>query len=80
MTMRAGKARKPPRTTLKCGESQQENTCRIKQFDSYRLWCGRPDSNRHEKSLNGFSYTLRLSPPPTLRSWSGLSLNPGHRL
>jgi hypothetical protein len=39
-------------------------------------WCGRPDSNRHGESPNGFSYHLRLSPPPTWRLWSGLSLHP----
>jgi hypothetical protein len=26
-------------------------------------WCGRRDSNPHERKLNGFSYRLRLSPP-----------------
>ena len=27
-------------------------------------WCGRPESNRHGGTPNGFSYPLRLSPPP----------------
>ena len=27
-------------------------------------WCGRPGSNRHGVAPNGFSYPLRLSPPP----------------
>ena len=27
-------------------------------------WCGRGDLNPHELLPNGFSYQLRLSPPP----------------
>src|SRR5271166_1549863 len=27
-------------------------------------WCGRRDSNPHGVTPNGFSYQLRLSPPP----------------
>ena len=43
-------------------------------------WCGRWESNPHGQKPNGFSYQLRLSPPPgTLiglgRLWSGLSLH-----
>jgi len=41
-----------------------------------RDWCGRGDSNPHGKTPNGFSYQLRLSPPPKRRLWSGLSLHP----
>ncbi len=42
-----------------------------------KRWCGRPDLNRHGVSPNGFSYQLRLSPPPPpWRLWSGLSLHP----
>ena len=50
------------------------------------IWCGRRDSNPHGVTPNGFSYQLRLSPPPSLglqalayktwRLWSGLSLHP----
>src|SRR5262249_30549369 len=32
--------------------------------------------NPHGKTPNGFSYQLRLSPPPNWRLWSGLSLHP----
>src|SRR5271169_2667750 len=42
-------------------------------------WCGRRDSNPHGVTPNGFSYQLRLSPPPLRRLWSGLYLHRGER-
>src|SRR5258708_6460567 len=54
----------------------------VSAIRDYRIWCGRRDSNPHRLSPNGFSYQLRLSPPPPSRStkaalWSGLYLHLG---
>jgi hypothetical protein len=46
----------------------------------FMLWCGRRESNPHGLTPNGFSYQLRLSPPPRKRLWSGLSLHLSSRL
>jgi len=43
-------------------------------------WYGRGDLNPHGLAPHGFSYQLRLSPPPLGALWSGLSLHPSFRL
>ena len=35
-------------------------------------WCGRGDLNPHDHRVNGFSYRLRLSPPPCKTGVCGL--------
>jgi hypothetical protein len=64
---------------MRCARSKIECLAsRTRSRRTNNVWCGRPDSNRHGETPNGFSYHLRLSPPPMniRRLWSGLSLHP----